>query len=135
MVMASTRPRRALLNLFFAGILGLVLPFICWGAQATPGHPHARAHFVFWPPEMALAGHAHSDAHLSADAELPSGQATPSVLAIFLLLLITLIVVFAPRDDIPGFTRWQPALYARWIVPHRDLPPPRCALIFLSLPS
>lgn len=29
-----------------------VLPFICWGAVATPGHPHARPHFVFTAPEL-----------------------------------------------------------------------------------
>jgi hypothetical protein len=142
--MASTRPPRALLNLFFAGVLGLVLPFVCWGAQATPGHPHARAHFVFWPPEMAHAGHAHSGAlvtpsaagggsvHLPTDGVLPTGQSTPPLLAIFLLLFMTLVVLCLPRDDAPGFACWRPALLARQIAPRRDPPPPRWALVFLS---
>ena len=140
--MARRRPQRALLNLYFAGVLGLVLPFICWGAQATPGHPHARAHFVFWPPELAHAGHAHSGAlvtpsaasgggvQLSTDGVLPAGQSTPSFLVIFLLLFMTFVVLFLPRDDAPGFVCWRPALLARRIVPRRDPPPPRWALVF-----
>lgn len=40
------------LQLFFAALYAFVLPFICAGAQATPGHPHARAHFVFLEPEL-----------------------------------------------------------------------------------
>ena len=139
--MACTRPQRALLNLFFAGVLGLVLPFICWGAQATPGHPHARAHFVFWPPDLTPAGHEHSGALVTpsapggdngqrqADGALPAGQSTPPLLAIFLLLLMTLVVYFQLRDDAPGFVCWWPALLARWVVPRRDLPPPRRALV------
>ena len=41
------------LQLFFAALYAFLLPFICAGAQATPGHPHARAHFVFLEPEFA----------------------------------------------------------------------------------
>ena len=41
------------LHLFYAGLYAFVLPFICWGAQATPGHPHARAHFVFVEPNRS----------------------------------------------------------------------------------
>ncbi|MEI2726748.1 MAG: hypothetical protein V9H26_25535 [Verrucomicrobiota bacterium] len=131
--MARTRPQRALLNLFFAGVLGLVLPFICWGAQATPGHPHARAHFVFWPPDLTPAGHEHSGALVTAsalggdngqrpaDGVLPAGQSTPPLLAIFLLLLMTLVVFFLLHDDAPGFVCWWPALLARRVVPRRDL--------------
>lgn len=140
--MARRRPQRALLNLFFAGVLGLVLPFICWGAQATPGHPHARAHFVFWPPDLTPAGHEHSGALVTAsapggdngqrpaDGVLPAGQSTPPLLAIFLLLLMTLVVFFLLHDDAPGFVCWRPALLARRVVPRRDLPPPRRALVF-----
>lgn len=43
------------LHLFYAGLLAFVLPFICWGAQATPGHPHPVAHFVFFKPPQAAA--------------------------------------------------------------------------------
>ncbi len=40
-------------TLFISGYilyLALVLPFICWGALANPGHPHQGAHFVFSLP-------------------------------------------------------------------------------------
>ncbi|MCB0066739.1 MAG: hypothetical protein KDD77_06300, partial [Caldilineaceae bacterium] len=40
------------LHLLMAGLFGLVLPFICWGAEITPGHPHSRAHFVFMAPTL-----------------------------------------------------------------------------------
>lgn len=115
---------RAGLNLFFAGLFGLVLPSICWGVQATPGHPHARAHFVFLAPE----GHTHDSAPHTRDpsaAELPPGQATPSLLAAFLLLLVAPIAAWAARADAPGFVRFLPAPAARWIVLRQELPPPR----------
>ncbi|MCB9139057.1 MAG: hypothetical protein H6642_11985 [Caldilineaceae bacterium] len=44
------------LSAWFAGsyalFIGLILPFICWGALADPGHPHAGPHFVFTPPPV-----------------------------------------------------------------------------------
>ena len=113
---------RTLLNLFFAGLFGLVLPFLCWGAQATPGHPHARAHFVFLAPEE----HAHDSVpHDHGVAELPPGKATPSLLAIFMLLLIVLAAAWSTHADAPGFPHSLPAPAARWIVLRQELPPPR----------
>lgn len=62
-------------------IFGAILPFICWGAWAQPGHPHSRPHFVFLMPE--LAGDAMtSDAgalevtHRDHDAAAHAGHAT-----------------------------------------------------------
>lgn len=40
------------LHIFYVGYFALILPFICWGAQATPGHLHTHAHFVFGPPSV-----------------------------------------------------------------------------------
>ena len=34
-------------------LFALVLPFICWGALAEPGHPHRAPHFVFAEPLLA----------------------------------------------------------------------------------
>lgn len=34
-------------------LLGLVMPFICFGAMAEPGHPHRFPHFVFVDPTLA----------------------------------------------------------------------------------
>lgn len=39
------------LHLTMAGYFAVLLPFICWGALATPGHPHSHPHFVFWSPQ------------------------------------------------------------------------------------
>lgn len=39
-----------LVSILLAVYWGLVLPFICWGAWATPGHPHSSPHFVFFEP-------------------------------------------------------------------------------------
>ena len=37
---------------FFVLTFSLILPFICFGVLATPGHPHGTAHFVFaLPPQ------------------------------------------------------------------------------------
>jgi len=114
------------LHLFYAGLFALVLPFICWGAQATPGHPHARAHFVFVDPPMlamverdvesdkaapptAHAMHTQEDSAtpLSTPAEMPAGRSVPSALLITLLLLVgTLITVLPPKNDGPGFFTW-----------------------------
>jgi hypothetical protein len=37
----------------YAALLTFVLPFICWGAWAEPGHPHGSPHFVFATPVIA----------------------------------------------------------------------------------
>ncbi len=42
--------RQTLLTSSYILYLALVLPFICWGALANPGHPHQGAHFVFSVP-------------------------------------------------------------------------------------
>lgn len=33
-------------------LFALILPFICWGALAEPGHPHRTPHFVFADPVL-----------------------------------------------------------------------------------
>lgn len=42
----------AVVHLGLACFYAFVLPFICFGALATPGHPHARPHFVFTDPPL-----------------------------------------------------------------------------------
>ena len=44
--------RQRLLLLVFAMLFAFVLPFICWGAYGTPGHPHQTTHFVFAFPSV-----------------------------------------------------------------------------------
>ena len=102
--------------------MGVVGP-LRWGRPpATPGHPHARAHFVFLAPEE----HAHDSApHDHGAAALPPGKATPSLLAISILLLVVLAAVWPARTDAPGFPRALPLPAARWVVLRQELPPPR----------
>ncbi len=44
-----------LLLLFYVALFALLLPFICWGALAEPGHPHRTPHFVFADPMLVKA--------------------------------------------------------------------------------
>jgi len=46
--------QRALLG-FYIALFALILPLICWGALAEPGHPHRYPHFVFATPVLAMA--------------------------------------------------------------------------------
>lgn len=48
-------PIQRLVSGLFAIYWGLILPFICWGAWATPGHPHSTPHFVFFEPLHAAS--------------------------------------------------------------------------------
>ena len=42
----------------YVALLTFVMPFICWGAWAEPGHPHGSPHFVFATPALAGASDA-----------------------------------------------------------------------------
>ena len=130
------RTWQVLLRFFYAGLFGLVLPFVCWGAQATPGHPHARAHVVFWPPEPVQVGPISATPTSLQDllrgapicgshTATPAGLSTPPVLAIFLLLLVLAVSGTDPRNDAPGFAGRQAALLVRWVALRCELPPPR----------
>ncbi|MBW7883205.1 MAG: hypothetical protein H3C34_11330 [Caldilineaceae bacterium] len=59
-------------RVFFALLFGLVLPFICWGSLATPGHPHGRPHLVFWAPVQRV-----TNSLKPADAALRAVACTP----------------------------------------------------------
>lgn len=100
------------LHVTLIGIFAFVMPFVCWGAEAMPGHGHARAHFVFLPPTLhaqapvrtpataaqtlvqaaahALQGDLHDLCAAPRPAaegqESPAGMARPFVLAVTLLL-------------------------------------------------
>jgi hypothetical protein len=131
-------------HILFTAIFGLVLPFICWGAEATPGHAHPRAHFVFLPPPAHSANvigqeiaDAHDLIHATAAAlangvgelcaaplpgamspsSAPVSQSYPLVLAVTLLLISVLRAQPLPaRRDRDGFTQ-------RAAVLHRFMPP------------
>jgi hypothetical protein len=133
---------------FYAGLFAFVLPLICWGAQATPGHPHARAHFVFLMPPFAVyptlaatdsqqpASSSDHTAHgavnyaehqAAAKAEQqPVGRSVPSMLGFSLLLLIGLAHTLLPRSgDKPIFAGWITSPIALSVIPTIPTPPPR----------
>lgn len=114
---------RQWVHIIFTAIFGLVLPFICWGAEATPGHAHPRAHFVFLPPPAQSANaisqeiaNAHDLIHATttvlangvgelcaapspgsmAPSSAPVNQSYPLVLAVTLLLLSVLSMQTLP---------------------------------------
>ncbi|MEZ4615723.1 MAG: hypothetical protein R2867_09460 [Caldilineaceae bacterium] len=121
---------------FYAALFGALLPFICWGALAMPGHPHAGPHFVFLSPPhytkaagiaTASASTAHFMAMVDKDspvvhppapacdivnssASTPAGQAYPMFLAVSLILLIGLAIALSSADpNHHGFSRCLPA--------------------------
>ena len=111
------RWQRLLLGCYSA-LFALVLPFICWGALAEPGHPHRTPHFVFADPlpnkpmqagpmqagpmqaGKMLIGDPHGGVHpvvaTMADPAIcrlqpddpVAGQATPTLLLFTILLLL-----------------------------------------------
>jgi hypothetical protein len=141
------------LHIFYAGLYAFVLPLICWGAQATPGHPHARAHFVFMDPVLVTATHAAADhglptaavssslqawllnnnaaslchTPLSADAaaELPVGRSAPAQLAIGSFLLLGQVLLVVPANTGAGFYHGLAQRFAEPFSPPIPTPPPR----------
>jgi hypothetical protein len=136
-----------ILHLFYAGLFALVLPMICWGAQATPGHPHARAHFVFVNPMLTeeaadsvvendathpYAGHhdQHGRTHAASQSakpqSQPAGRSTPAMSGISLLLLVGTATTLLPfQSKRPDFWRWFAQLDARPFMVAIPTPPPR----------
>lgn len=110
------------LSLSFALFFAFVMPFICWGAAGTPGHPHAHAHFIFaLPPddsaESSTQPHLHiprlvdgqwvvDDSHSHHHGDVPPGRSEPDLSLITLLLLLLggsatiayILLVFFPRE-------------------------------------
>lgn len=142
--------RLGYVNVFLAGILGLILPFVCWGAEATPGHTHLRAHFVFIAPiastGQAFAAYPNAQAAVlaaarsmadglhelctapvkSAATNSPSGQSTPQTLAVTLLLIVVLGAVVALHRHHPGgFPERFSAIFLFWLPLDVATPPPR----------
>lgn len=140
------------LHILFTAIFGLVLPFICWGAEATPGHAHLRAHFVFLPPPAQSANvigqeiaNAHDLVHATATAlangvgelcatplpgattpSAPVSQSYPLVLAVTILLLSALSRQAIPlRCDRDGFQLRATALHCFMPPLVIATPPPR----------
>lgn len=96
------------LHLTMAGYFAVLLPFICWGALATPGHPHSHPHFVFWSPqpnvtqlpahttaaELHALGHhnQHSGAEAGAGHHGSAGEGTAAGRSVPALVIGTVLV-------------------------------------------
>ncbi|MEZ4708719.1 MAG: hypothetical protein R3A44_16035 [Caldilineaceae bacterium] len=133
------------LLLFYVGLYAFVLPFICWGAQATPGHPHANAHFVFVDPATTTELQAHPLHHHAANVDpchapssyttpsepgkspaAPAGRSVPPQLAIGSLLPIETVMTVIPANVADGdFPRWLTPLSWATFSPRIPTPPPR----------
>lgn len=137
-------------RLALAVYVALLLPFVCWGAAATPGHPHARPHIVFLAPPAAtveafaraegltaaelvahfadrsLCGGDHAAVTHTAGAK-PAGRSVPAILG-FTLLVISLLaaVLLEPRHR-PGIERLFGMVAARTVFLPLATPPPRVA--------
>lgn len=121
-------------------VFALVLPLICWGAYAAPGHPHRTPHFVFVNSVADDASPATSDVHHHkatappaqtsepATAEQPKGRATLSLM-IFSVLTIVIVGawVFSRVDRRFEIPLYLPP-FAKSITLPIPLPPPRSAL-------
>lgn len=141
------------LHLFYAGLYAFVLPLICWGAQATPGHPHARPHFVFTDPpvdhhlgehavrtvqnvaewlatyaDSAICGEHNAAQPLPAveTPQPPAGRSTPAQLVISSLIPLTMGAALLPLQvDGPGYSVWLVAICATPFCTLIPTPPPR----------
>lgn len=129
--------QRALFGLYCV-IFAFVLPLICWGAYATPGHPHRVPHFVFSTP---LTGdpnplepsphhqHGGTDPIDRQDGavtpEQPKGQASLSLLLFSILILVFLAAWTLARIDQPSAAVLFLAPRAKLMALPILLPPPR----------
>jgi hypothetical protein len=123
-------------------LLGFVLPFICWGTLATPGHPHRMAHLVFLIPsaraeistvkvEIVAKAHQHQGGKHEVDHALsvtqPVGRSAPDQLSsaisiISPLFLVQVLLIFSPTHLILRLTR---TITAHLFDPRVLTPPPR----------
>jgi hypothetical protein len=155
-VLPTDRLHYKLLAAAYTVLLGLVLPFICWGTLATPGHPHRMAHLVFFMPPMYvemqneaskvdnkanLAGehdsklmgdHAQHAVKPDAPAAQPIGRSVPDELA-------SAISILSPLFIVPVLLLFSPTL-SIFRLSHRNTdhlfdpsimtPPPRFVLLW-----
>lgn len=131
------------LHIFFAGLFALVMPFICLGAFAEPGHPHRFPHFVFVEPVVTTqlrqpqqpkptqqehVGHTqHHASETQKAGKQPVGQATSSLI---LFSIFTFSIVgawmFSPINR-RHFVPFSPQAFSKSIALAILLPPPRLA--------
>lgn len=125
------------LHLSLVGVFAFVLPLICWGALATPGHPHGLPHFVFLAPQSNAdaAAHQHEDAPITqgslanaADADdTPAAQSVAPILGVALLAPILLLLATHLYSPLLHITRRLHEPGYSSLVSSPGTPPPRPA--------
>ena len=139
------REWRRLVLLAYVALLAFVMPFICWGAWAEPGHLHGSPHFVFATPPgpgdaistivwslQSYCGTPPSDAPAAgsggeADPAAVAGQSLPDTTLMVTLLLI-LLVGWLQLEDLRQYAERVKQVCAA--TPFASLvptPPPRMA--------
>jgi hypothetical protein len=135
---------------FYVLFLALVMPFICWGAWAEPGHPHGSPHFVFATPVFAEAsgsgpslnqivwslqsycGNPRTDAPAATsgaetDPVTPAGQSLPDTTLLVSMLLILLASWLQLENPRQSAERVRQFCVATPFAPLVPTPPPRFA--------
>lgn len=93
------------------------------GAHQASGHEQAAI------PDCGLVdngGVARGGAPLPLADSLPAGQAYPSLLAVSLMLLVTLVFALLRPANRHGFHRWLKAWWPAMLDLRIPTPPPRC---------
>ena len=137
--MANPSTRRAAiktcaLSLYIA-YWALVLPFLCWGAWATPGHPHLHPHFVFSPPDTAddmNGNHAADSPHQNHatsgdDQDVIAGESTPNI-GVLSMFAVVVTPLPQPTHTLSAGSECAPAVqFPSGHLVRVATPPPRCA--------
>jgi hypothetical protein len=141
------------LSIGYSIIFALILPLICWGAYATPGHPHRIPHFVFVEPTLkapapkpvvalspSMPGHEHHNhsemmpmAPASEDPtpepnQRVAGRASLSLLLFSILIFVAVDLWLYRKIDERQQRRFILALFVKPAVLPILLPPPRIAV-------
>ena len=139
--MANPSTRRAAIKTcafsLYIAYWALVLPFLCWGAWATPGHPHLHPHFVFSPPVTAddmHGNHAANSPHQNHatsgdDQDVIAGESTPNI-GVLSVLVLVVTSVSQQFYLLPVHCEYAPVvMFPPGHLVHVATPPPRYALL------
>jgi hypothetical protein len=108
------------LHLFYVALFVFVLPFVCWDADDSPQHPHARPQLVFM---LSVLGPQAAGAGINVDPMLVDNADSLAVTGLVLLGLST--DIWLPQ--IPHFAFIATLFPLVFAVPYfaLELPPPR----------
>ena len=129
----------------YVALFAWVLPLICWGAMAEPGHPHRLPHFVFAMPVLVSSTAPMADPHKHHGAHHPTatatedtspvaakeldgpvpGRSTPKLMIFSILMFVLLGAWLLNRLDLPHFALALCYPFPRSIVLAVPVRPPR----------